>query len=142
MADWTRSARTNYVKFADLNGLTRCLEMFGGDIYASESLQMEGRHCILSRSGKGWDSNVDGDNDAETISFCLLEHVCPFLAPGQTLVCMEIGSEKLHYLTGTALAFHYDGKTIAQKCISLSDICGIAVAAFGVTHESITSCTY
>ncbi len=52
---------------------------------------------------------------------------------------MEIGAEKLRYLTGVAIAIDHKGRVIE---LTLSDIYRKAAQAFRVAENEITQATY
>jgi len=52
---------------------------------------------------------------------------------------MEIGAEKLRYLTGVAIAVKHNGRVVE---VTLSDIYRKAARAFRVAESDITQATY
>lgn len=80
----------------------------------------------------GWSRFSHSEEGEDTID-CEIDvpaELAGHLADGETAILLEIGSEKLRYVAGTALAVHCTGQTIV---ISLSDIYDRASAAFGGT---------
>ena len=75
--------------------------------------------CLLCYGEGGWpcyvwDEETDTDRDIDFFA-----ELAPFLAPGSIAVLMEVGSEKLRYLVGYAIAIRSTGETIE---LSLTDI--------------------
>lgn len=138
MADWTGVARTNYVKFKDLAGLKKVLDLFPIEI--SDAVCVDGTKCLLSTDEYGgWPTRVcDVETDTD-IDFSFEEHVCPYMEDDQVLVTMEAGSERLRYITGHAAAYHSDGRKVE---LSLNDIYTLAEKAFGVRKGGISAAEY
>jgi hypothetical protein len=134
MADWNGSARSNYFKVKDIIAFTKALEGLDVEIHAGDN----GRVCLLAMGDHGsWPSGrFDADTD-EYLDVDVVDLVAGHLAPGEVAVLQEVGAEKLRYLTGWAIAINSDGERVE---VSIEDIYGKAVAAFGVTE--ITQAAY
>ena len=140
MANYEASARTNYVKVEDLDGLKNSLEPFQLTLHRTIWVPA-GYYCILNDYEGGWGEVLfDEDTDEET-TFSFEEHVMPFVEVGQVVVAQEVGYEKLRYLVGQSAAFirRPDG-TIETISINLDEIYDLAKEKFGVEH--VTTATY
>lgn len=121
MANWYGSARSNYVRVRDMDGLLAALEPFPIGVHTREN----GLTCFLSEEADsgGWPSTAwvqrDEDEDEE-IEFDPRVQIVPFLEDNEVLIMMEIGAEKLRYLTGNAVAFHPDGEKVLS--VNIHDI--------------------
>jgi hypothetical protein len=69
----------------------------------------------------------------------LVRELAEHLPKGQVAVLMEIGAEKLRYLTGVAIAVNHKGRVVQ---LTLSDIYCKAARAFRVAESEITQATY
>lgn len=137
MANWYGSARSNYVKVDDKEGITKALEPF--DI----TLNWDERGLCLTVDGASndgaWPTTAyvkDDEGVEDEIVLSPETHICPYLAEGEVIIFMEIGAEKLRYLTGYAEA--YKAKTGEYCVVSLNDIYNKAAEQFGVALESIS----
>ena len=135
--NYTGTARSNYVKLKDFDGLVNALEPFPISI----EKRVDGTVCLLSQDSGGWpsepwDGGEDEDEDGGRPSeyFDPLTHLCPFLEDGQVIVLMEVGNEGYRYLVGAATAYTWDGRHIS---ISIDQIYEQAESLFsvsGITH--------
>ncbi len=140
MADWYGSARTNYVKFADLDGLKKAIEPFDLSVEAHPN----GTHYCIDSSEQfgGWPSAFyDYENQTE-IEFDFALHVAPYLAVGEVLIALEVGAEKLLYLSGCARAYYFNGTDVKETRVSLFDIYEKAADEFGVSLDRIAEASY
>lgn len=128
MANWYGSARTNYVRVKDMDGLVAALEPFPIEI-ADDG---EGRVCFLSTEcdSGGWPSFSFDEETDEEIEFDFQEHVVPFLDDNEVLIAMEVGAEKLRYLSGQAVAYHPDGEQVLV--VNIRDIYELVFNQWGV----------
>lgn len=138
MANYVAYARTNYVKVSDMDTLKRYLQDWPISVYPSSE---EGYFCFICEDpdGAGW-PGYGYDEDDNEIEF-LWEDVMQFIEPGQVLVALEVGAEKLRYLTGIAEAYirTEDGRVLLLN-INLHDIYQKARETFQVEH--ITTAEY
>jgi hypothetical protein len=115
MADWTGSARSNYVRFTDVLKARKAIDDFGN----LEIIESKCKIGIMSNDEYGgWPSFYSDDNPI-SIYDGLVPKLKKLLAPKETMIMMEVGAEKMRYLTGTACSFSNKGKI---KFINLSDI--------------------
>lgn len=142
--DWSGAARSNYVRFKDLDALKKALEPWGAiEIEANGA----GLHCLLARTEDGgWPSGtqVEGTDDEgeaveEELYFDFEEVVVPHLAEGQALVVMQSGHEGLRYVTGHASAYTWDGRSCH---LDLNSIHALAAETFGIDPNTLTAATF
>lgn len=69
----------------------------------------------------------------------LVRELAEHLPKGQVAVLMEIGAEKLRYLTGVAIAVNHKGRVVE---VMLSDIYRKAARSFRIAESEITEATY
>lgn len=138
MANWYGAARSNYVLIKNLGALVDALDPWPIGIHKKHADDSENSVlvCFLSeeQDSGGWPSLDFNDNEFDPKT-C----ICPHMEPGQVLVMMEIGHEKLRVLTGHAVAYNHEGKFVT---VNLNDIYEKAAEAFGVECGSITPATY
>jgi hypothetical protein len=101
MADWYGQARSNYFRVKDEEAFRLALDEVDIEV-CSDS---EGRVCLLSEDEYGgWPSWIYGDEDSEDVEFDLPTVVSEHLCDEEVAVLIEVGAEKLRYLTGNAVA--------------------------------------
>lgn len=133
MANWTGAARSNYVHITDMGGLLKSLESLPISIHSGK----DGTCCFSSEEldSGGWPSfYIDADDSGEDheTEFTFETHIMPYVQEGDVLVAMEVGNEKLRYLTGFATAFCRRGSEVETVSVNLDDIYTKANSAFGV----------
>lgn len=145
MADWIGSARTNYFRISDKEGLIESLTPFPLSLQKHSS--EEDYYCILSNDEYGgWPSaayidNPENEEDDE-IEFSFKDRVMPYVKEGEVVIAMECGAEKLRYLTGHSSAFVREGDEIKECSISMSDIYQKASEVFEIDQKQIARCAY
>lgn len=138
MSGWKGTARTNYVRIDDVDGLEKSLAPFEGLIEESARLGTDDLCFIATTDDGGWPGWVK-DEEGFDVEFDLAVHVCPFMADDQILVMMEAGGEKTRSITGSAIAYRKNGEKVS---LFLDDIYDKAAEAFGVQKSSIPQCAY
>lgn len=129
MANWYGSARSNYFRVKDKDAFTTWC--------ASRNLN------ILNSTGEStvaiapsdfddgaWPSQTFNEETQDYDDVDLVAELATHLAEGEVAVLMQIGAEKLRYLTGWAVAVNHKGETVS---LNLSDIYDLAKTKFGVT---------
>jgi hypothetical protein len=132
MADWYGSSRTNYIKFKDLDGLKKALEPFPVTFVAGIG-ERAGTYYLTSLDETGSLYRSYQDENDEQIFFDFAEHVCPYMEDDQILVVIEVGAERLRYLTGDAAAYNAAGEFVV---INLNHIYDRAKEVFGHAPQS------
>lgn len=140
MADWNGTARTNYFKALDIEGLRKSLEPFEVNIHEHHE---DPSYVMLSpMTDDGGFATLALDEEDEEIEFAFETHVMPFAQEGEVVVLQECGAEKLHYVTGFADAFIREGDQVRSVGISMNSIYTLAATEFGVSVEDIARCSY
>lgn len=134
MGTYYGTARSNYVRVKD----AAAFRAFIGSFPDLELQEHEAGFVFYAAGDHGWDFSRDDDAeemDVEAFAEALSEH----LAEGQVAVLIEVGNEKLRYLTGSALAVDWRGNTVD---VSLFSIYEKAATVFRVDPETITAAEY
>ena len=123
MANFEGTARTNYFQVKDDSAFRawahhHSLQVLDGPggVALLPSVFDDGGFCLRHEE--------DDDSEGLDIVDAITEH----LAPGSVAVVMEIGHEKMRYLSGWAVAFNDRGDRVQ---LSLDDIYDLALRAFG-----------
>lgn len=133
MANYYASARSNYFRVKDDDAFLDAMTPF--EVEASKD--NDGRWLLIDVSGdaNGWPFVVFDEATDEYEDIHFPEVVAPHLADGEVCILMEVGREKLRYLSGYAIAFNNKGE---EKRVSLNDIYELATDL----GTNITDCTY
>jgi hypothetical protein len=136
MANWYGSARSNYFCVKDREAFLQWAEKRGLGVFKSEN---NPEHFAIH----GGDSTDEGlwpsyDMDADT-EIDLVAELAGHLPKGEVAVLMEIGAEKLRYLTGIAVAVNHKGRAAV---VSLDDVYRKAARTFRVQENKITQAAY
>jgi hypothetical protein len=136
MANWYGTARSNYFRVKDNDAFLKWADSRGLGVFRNkESADLFAIHGGETTDDGSWPSyDVEGDTEIDLVSE-LAQH----LPKGQIAVLMEIGAEKLRYLTGVAMAIDHKGRVVE---VTLSDIYRKAARAFRVAESEITQATY
>jgi hypothetical protein len=161
MANYDASSRTNYFLVKDVEALKNALRTYG-ITPATWGDSQRGAEFVLANDAKnkpegsvalfsmGTWPGLDEDSVAERLGIedeetalpnahaSLIELVAEHLVDGQVAVFMEIGSEKMRYLGGTAVAVNAAGET---KRVDLEDIYTLARELTTEEHP-ITQASY
>jgi hypothetical protein len=135
MANWYGSARSNYFCVKDNDAFLEWADSRGLGVFKNE----ERRDLFAIHGGASDDGSWPGyDMEADT-EIDLVAELAQHLPKGQIAVLMEIGAEKLRYLTGVAIAINHKGRVVE---LTLSDIYRKASRVFRVPEGEITQATY
>lgn len=129
MADWFGSARTNYFQVKDADVFRAWAA--NNSLFAFEQ---DGRFGAYSETfDGGWPSTIEDDDAEEGFrEFDIVAELLPHVEEGEIVVCLQVGAEKLRYLTGSALAFRVAKDGVEQIYLSLNDIYARAKERWGV----------
>lgn len=117
MADWYGFARSNYFKVKDETEFRHWADSIGDLEVIQDS---EGRVGLISHNQYGhWPSSrfnedTEGEEDID-VFITVAEH----LQEGSVAIFIEVGAEKLRYLTGWAVAINSKGEEVQ---VNLDDI--------------------
>jgi len=137
MSNFIASARSNYFRVTDFDGLKTALAPF--EIAIDRHPSQPDYVCLEgAEDGSGWPSSGCTDDDAE-VEFDPEQQICRFMAPGEVLIMMEVGAEKLRYLCGRASAYRADGK---QCHVSLDQIYNMVETELGAAPGSFACATW
>jgi hypothetical protein len=136
MANWYGSARSNYFRVKDKDTFLKWADGRGIGVFKNEdSRDLFAIFGDESRGDGSWPSyDVEGDTEID-----LVAELAQHLPKGQIAVLMEIGAEKLRYLTGVAIAVNHKGRVVE---LTLSDIYRKASRTFHVAECEITLAAY
>ena len=121
MADWYGQARSNYFRVKDESAFRESFRALEVEVITNS----EGKVGLLSRADYGgWPSFIfseDGDEIDEEVD--IIEMVSRHLVTDEVAVFVEVGAEKLRYLTGRAIAVNERNE---QRWVDLDSIYEIA----------------
>lgn len=120
MDPWIGACRSNYFKIKDPTGFTRFLTEFGANVLTNNELYG------FTANGSGASPSLT-DASREKVRE-IYQEIHTHLADGEICVIMEVGSGKLQYLTGWAMAIHPNGDRVE---LNLDDIYTLAEEKFG-----------
>ena len=147
MANWYGTARTNYVRVADEEGLKKSIAPFGMET----SRDSEGRIAFFGNDPDSGDfpsmayqEPGEGETEETEVEFDWADRVVGFLVPGEVLVVQTVGAEKLRYVTGYAQAYQLslDGQEVHDVDLNIDLIYELAAKKFGVDQQSITIASF
>lgn len=122
MANYYAYARSNYFRVRDLDAFTEATDGLDLTVITRE---VSGTALVglLCTADGGWPSYRRNPDTGDDEDFDLPDFIAPHLAERAVAVFLEVGWEKLRYLTGWAVAINHDGERAA---VSLDDIYPLA----------------
>ena len=107
MADFYATARSNYIKVKDIEKAKTSLAPFGNTIHIHPT---HPEYFMVEGHDGGIQNNTIVDGEEKTIDWrqWAMEH----LVPGQTLIMVYAGAEKLRYVSAGAEAYTWNGKVV------------------------------
>ena len=127
MADWCGTARSNYFRVRDENAFKAWAARLGLECWPCDD--NDGSFAIAGEQASGgWPTSVDDDGEEGLREVDVIRELAAHLADGEIAVLMEIGAEKLRYVTGNAVALDNTGRCVSLR---LADIYDLAGAEFG-----------
>jgi hypothetical protein len=135
MANYYATTRSNYFRVNDATAFETWCKTRSLDFWTKHYDGVGGRYAISADTGDsgGW-PHYDSEQDDD---FDLTAELAKHLDPRDIAVLIEVGSEKLRYLTGIATAVDHSGRTI---CVALDEIYDRAIDAFG--NLTVTEAIY
>jgi len=149
MANYYATARSNYFKVKDIAAfqktINRQIPGVGVHVFNDKTNAVMIDASEFTDNGawptSRWiDDSDDGDDTIghdEEINYAAV--IAPHLLEGETAVLMEVGNEKLRYVTGFARAIHSNGEEVI---VNIDDIYAKAAKTFGVDSDTISRCEY
>ncbi len=141
MADWYGSARSNYFRVKDAEAFKEWVDSVP-DLAARQETEGKDKGKFMLWSAHeygGWPTDRYNEETDEHEQYDLGTELSKHLADGQVAVLMEIGAEKLRYLSGVAVAINWRGK---RTEVSLEDIYDVAARRFNVKARAISRVSY
>jgi hypothetical protein len=136
MASWYGTARSNYFRVKDKDAFLKWADGRGLGVFKNE--ESRGLFAIYGGESTGDGSWPSYDVEADT-EIDLVAELAEHLPKGQIAVLMEIGAEKMRYLTGVAIAVNHRGRVVE---LTLRDIYRKASRAFRVAESEISQASY
>jgi len=117
MANWYGTARSNYVKVKDVEAAIRDLAGCDIEIYTHPT---ETGYIMLAgcEDDGGFRFERYNENDEFEEELDLKEWATKHLCEGQVLILVEVGAEKLRYVTGWSTAYSWDGRILTVNISS------------------------
>jgi hypothetical protein len=136
MANYYATARSNYFRVKDGTVFEAWCRTLDLEFWTKHYEDVGDCYAISADTGgSGAWPDYDSEHDRE---FDLTAELAKHLDPRDIAVLMEVGSEKLRYLIGVAIAVHHSGRAIR---IDLDEIYDRAIGAFGA-NLIVTDATY
>lgn len=128
MANWIGSARTNYFRVKDVEAFKTWAAATSLAVF-----EQDGRCAVYSEDEHGGWPEIVFDNDTTDAhrDFDIVYELAQHVVEGEIVVCLEVGAEKLRYITGDAIAFRVTAAGIERVSIALRDIYQIAADRWG-----------
>jgi hypothetical protein len=134
MANYYETARTNYFNVKDAAAFQKFIETFRGiDLVVQEKT---GQYALLFDGETGIPSAIYDEETDDFIDVDFVYEVSKHLTDDSIAVFEAIGSEKMRYLCGYAIAVNSKGE---REDINISEIYARAKEKFGVKEISEAS---
>lgn len=133
MANFYGEARTNYFHVKDEEAFLKAMEDVPGIDIQSDA----NGFVILGDDCDGYNTWYKWSIDDEELD--IPQMVAEHLADGEVAIFMEVGHEKLRYLSGSAVAVNSKGEEVI---VSIGDIYKLAATHFGLNEEEISRAEY
>jgi hypothetical protein len=101
MANWYGTSRSNYFRVKDPVEFEAWVERTGLTAFPGE---VDGYFGVADDTGEGWPTDPD-DEDA---GLDFPDQLARYVLPGDVVILMSAGAEKLRYVSGIAIAFRVD----------------------------------
>lgn len=132
MADWYGNSRSNYFKVKDEVEFREWADCLSLTVWEKDGGFAIAGICDMG----GWPSSrLDDSDDSDDVD--IPEELSKHLAEDEVAILMEVGAEKLRYVTGIAIAISWTGGIVQ---INLNDIYALAQEKFG--DANITRAEY
>lgn len=138
MANWSGTARTNYVLPENVEELEKVAKRIGLRVIRKD----DRIGFVAETDDGGWPTNVHDEEISDDVEVDISTMLMPHIKEREVLVLMEAGSEKSRYVSGYAQAHVRNGDVCRIVSISLNDIYVKAATEFSVDINSIADATY
>jgi hypothetical protein len=119
MANYTATARTNYFSVRDVAAFAAALP---GDLTIARNAH--GQVAVLAQTdGGAWPTATYDDVVGDFRAFDIADLIAEHLLDRQVAILMEVGSERMSYVVGVAVAINSSGE---RRMVSLDDIYPLA----------------
>lgn len=135
MANYYEKARTNYFNVKDASAFDKFIALFNGSIEVMPH-ETEGTLALLFDEETGIPITYYDHEAEDWVEIDFVNELAKHLTDDSIAVIEAVGSEKMRYLTGYAVAVNSQGYRLD---INLSDIYGRARDFFGVKEISTAS---
>lgn len=132
MSTYTSKARTNYVQLRDVDGFRSLVDAIGGEVVTDTSGDGEPSYGFIA-DDPSWDVYDEQTDDYDHHDITAFAQ---FLADGQVLTYIEVGSEAMRYITGIATAVRSDGETATINLDDIDQVAAGLVAPGGVVTRA------
>ncbi|WP_338289184.1 hypothetical protein [Luteolibacter sp. LG18] len=119
MSNYYATARSNYFAVTDETAFRQWAEAAGLKVLTptaiakvSQDIPRFGITPDEDSDWGGWPTTFLNPDTGNEEDIDVHQQLAAHLAEGEVAVLMEIGSEKLRYLTGTAIAINHQGETV------------------------------
>lgn len=139
MANFYGNARSNYFEVKDMEAFEKEMSTLP-DITVIHADGLVGVMVDSGDSGcfPSWKYNEEGEQDMEEEEIDIVEIVAGHLVEGAVAIFMEVGAEKMRYISGWAEAIN---SRFDRKTISLNNIYDVA-AGLTTSMKAITRAEY
>ena len=136
MANYTASCRTNTFSVKDDDAFIQAMSIFP----AITVLKRDRGFTLINDdpNNQGWPTHLNAGNNDDCEEFDFPAFIANHLADGEVAIFMEIGSEKMNYLVGVAMAINNKHES---RQISLDAIYNLA-KELGEKDSIITEACY
>ena len=141
MANYYATARSNYFAVKDRAAFEAWAGEAGLEVLPGDDERNMGRVMItpVPESGGGWPSERLNRETGEWDEFDVFGELGGHLRDHEIAILFEVGSEKLRYVSGSAVAVNWQGDV---ECLDLNEIYERASSKFGVPVGSISAAEY
>lgn len=129
MADWYGISRSNYFAVKNKKKFKDFCKKWNAELITKSNNKKLVGFISNDEFGALPSINLDEPNSVDNFDNFIVE-LSTHLKKDQVAIMMESGSEKVRYVTGSAIAVNHKGKTVS---VGLNDIYKLAEKEFGIT---------
>lgn len=119
MANYYATARSNYFAVKDESAFREWADRCGLDILepclaevTADGIRRYGITPKGDEDGGGWPTYIADDETDDYVDIDLPNELAAHLVPGEVAILVETGSEKLRYVSGSAVAVNHKGRCV------------------------------